>query len=226
MNRIHHQPDHFARREVITGGLVGQFVELADEVLEDEPHLLIGHRPRMQVHIAELGNDEVKDVGLAHPLDLGFKLEVVEDAADVGRETLDVADEVLLDVVGVALQLLEIERRVVVEALTGGLVECGVKGIALKLAALAAFVRGQHLALRGREHAVEPPEHGHGQHDALVLRWAVRAAQQVGDLPDQVGEVIVVRHRSVLFRRAAQVRMIVLVSAPKSLTCIGWIDGG
>ncbi|MBI3179496.1 MAG: hypothetical protein HYZ27_07520, partial [Deltaproteobacteria bacterium] len=53
-----------------------------------------------------------------HPFDFGFELEVLEDAANVGREALDVADKVLRDVVGVALELLEVERRVVVEALT------------------------------------------------------------------------------------------------------------
>ena len=120
---VHHQPDDFARREVVARGLVGQFVEAADEVLEDEPHLLVRHRVRVQVHVAELGDDEVEDVRLAHPLDLVLELEEVEDVAHVRREALDVADEVLLDVVGVALQLLEVERRVVVEALAGGLVE-------------------------------------------------------------------------------------------------------
>ena len=64
-----------------------------------------------------------------------------------------------------------------------------------ELAALAPLVLGQDLGLGRREHAVEAAQHGHGQHDALVLRRAVRAAQQVGDLPDQVREVVVVRHR-------------------------------
>ena len=107
---VHHQPDDLARREVVARGLVGQLVEAADEVLEDEPHLLVRHRVRVQVHVAELGDDEVEDVRLAHPLDLVLELEELEDVAHVLREALDVADEVLLDVVGVALQLLEVER--------------------------------------------------------------------------------------------------------------------
>ena len=120
---VHHQPDDLARREVVAGGLVGQLVEAADEVLEDQPHLLVRHRIRVQVHVAELGDDEVEDVRLAHLLDLVLELEELEDGADVRREALDVADEVLLDVVGVALELLEVERRVIVEALAGGLVQ-------------------------------------------------------------------------------------------------------
>ncbi|TLD46543.1 MAG: hypothetical protein FAZ92_01169 [Accumulibacter sp.] len=192
----HHQPDDLARREVVAGGLVGEFVEAADEVLEDEPHLLVGHRVRVQVHVAELGDDEVEDVRLAHPLDLGFELEELEDVADVLRETLDVADEVLLDVVGVTLQPLEVERGVIVEALAGGIVEMGVEGVAFEPAALAPLELGQDLGFRRRQHAVEAAKDGHGEHDAFVLRRAVGTAQQVGDLPDQVREVVVVRHRS------------------------------
>ena len=72
-----------------------------------------------------------------------------------------------------------------------------VERVVLELAALALLVLGQDLGLGRREHAVEAAQHGHGQHDALVLRRAVGTAQQVGDLPDQVREVVVVRHRSV-----------------------------
>ena len=87
------------------------------------PICSFGTASGVQVHVAELGDDEVEDVRLAHPLDLVLELEEIEDVAHVLREALDVADEVLLDVVGVALQLLEVERRVVVEALAGGFVE-------------------------------------------------------------------------------------------------------
>jgi len=64
----------------------------------------------VQIHIAELGDDEVEDVRLVHLVDFGVELEEVEDSADVGREPLDVADEVLRDVVGIALELREVER--------------------------------------------------------------------------------------------------------------------
>ena len=54
---VHHQPDHLARREVITGRLVRELVEAADEVLEDEPHLLVGDIRRVQVDVGELRDD-------------------------------------------------------------------------------------------------------------------------------------------------------------------------
>ena len=46
-----------------------------------------------------------------------------EDAAHVGREALDVADEVLLEVVGIALESFEGEQRMVVEVLFDRLVQ-------------------------------------------------------------------------------------------------------
>jgi hypothetical protein len=55
----------------------------------------------VQIDVTELGDDEVEDVRLAHPLDLVLELEEVEEVANVPREALDVADEVLLDVVGI-----------------------------------------------------------------------------------------------------------------------------
>ena len=201
--QAHHQPDDLARGEVVARGLVGKLVEAADQVLEDEPHLLVRHPVRVQIDAAELRDDHVEDVRFAHLLDLGLELEVLdEDAAHVGGEALEVAHQVLGDVVGVALELLEVEGRAVVEALAGGLVEDAVQGLAPEPAALAPLVLGQHPGLGGREHAVEAAQHGHRQHHPLVLRRAVGAAQQVRDLPDQVGEVGVVGCRAGIGHRS------------------------
>ena len=186
--------DDLARREMVARGLVGQLVETPDEVLEDESHLLVRHRARVQVDVGELRDDEVEDVRLPHPFDLVIELEEVENFAHVAREAIDVAVEMRLDAVGVALELLEVEGGVVVKALAAGLVQPAVQGCAFDPATLAPRVFGQDPGLRRGEHAVETPQHGHGQHDALVLRGPVRAAQQVGDLPDQVRKMVVVRH--------------------------------
>ena len=72
------------------------------------------------------------------------------------------------------------------------LVQMLVQGFALDLATLAPRVFGQDLGFRLGEHTVEAAQHGHGQHDALILRRTVGAAQQICNLPDQVGEVAVV----------------------------------
>jgi hypothetical protein len=69
-----------------------------------------------------------------HLVDFGLELEEVEDGADVGREPLDVADEVRRDVVRVALELVEVERRVIVEALAGGIVQNPVERVVVEAA--------------------------------------------------------------------------------------------
>ena len=64
---------------MVAGGFVGEFVEAADQILEDEAHLLVRHAVRVQIHLAELGDDEVQDVGLRHLLDFNAEVEVVHE---------------------------------------------------------------------------------------------------------------------------------------------------
>ena len=191
----HHEADHLARREVVAGGLVGEFIEPADQVLEDQTHLFVRHLARVQIHPAELRNHHVEDVRLAHLLDLGFELEVFEDAAYLGGEPLEVAHQMLRDVVGIPQQPLEIEIRVIVESLACCLVEHGVQHCAL-VSALALSMFGENAGFGGRQHTVEATQHRHREHDSLVPGWPVGAAQKVGDLPNQVGNVTMVGHRN------------------------------
>ena len=87
---------------MVARGLVRKLIEPADEILEEESHLLVRDPVGVQVHVAELRDHEVQDIALLHLLDLGLELEELEDAADVGREALDVADQVLGDMVRIA----------------------------------------------------------------------------------------------------------------------------
>ena len=58
------------------------------------------------IHIAKFGDDEVENVRLAH-LSISFSnLKKDENSADVAGEPVDVADEMLSDVMRVALQVL------------------------------------------------------------------------------------------------------------------------
>jgi hypothetical protein len=139
-----HQPNDFARREVVASRFVGQFIKTADEVLENQPHLLVGHSVRVEVDVAEFGHHQIENVGFPHLFYFVLELEVLEDATHVRRKALDVADEVLGYVIGVALQFFKIERRVVVEALARRLVELGVQCLAFELTA-PPFVFGHDL---------------------------------------------------------------------------------
>ena len=46
--------------KVVARRLIGQFVEASDQVLEDEPHLRVGHGVRVEIDAGELGDDEVR----------------------------------------------------------------------------------------------------------------------------------------------------------------------
>jgi hypothetical protein len=52
------------------------------------------------------------------------------------------------------------------------------------------LVLGEHSFLGQSQRAVKTAQHRHRQHDALVLRWPVGAAQQIGHGPDEVGELL------------------------------------
>jgi hypothetical protein len=84
---------------------------------------------------------------------------------------------------------------VVVKTLPRGLVELAIERVPFESAPLSLRVLGQDLGLGRREHTVEPAQHRHRQHNSLVLRRPVGPAQQVGDLPDQVREVIMIGHQ-------------------------------
>ncbi|MET3578920.1 hypothetical protein ABID19_001945 [Mesorhizobium robiniae] len=82
--QIDHQRDDLARREVIAGRFVRQFVKAADQVFENQTHVLICHPSGMQIDIAELLYYEIEDVSLLHSLDFVFELEIFKNALDVG----------------------------------------------------------------------------------------------------------------------------------------------
>ncbi len=120
---IHHQTDDLAGGEMVAGCLIGQFVESANQIFEDQSHLLVWNIVRMQIHLTKLGDDKIEDVRLAHLLDLCFELEEVEDGVDVGGESFNVAHKVLVNVVRVALEFFKIEWRMIMESLTGSPVQ-------------------------------------------------------------------------------------------------------
>src|SRR5208283_535204 len=136
---VHHQPDNLTRGEMVSSRFIGKLVETADEVFKDQPHVFIWHRVRVQVHLAELGNHEIKDICLSHPFYLIAELEVFKYAAYVCRKPVDVADEVLVNVVGVTLELFEGERGMVMKALIGSLVKYCIESFA-KLTVLVLLI--------------------------------------------------------------------------------------
>ncbi len=88
--QVHHQPDDLARREVLSGGLVGELRELADQLLVEVAHLDVRDDVRVQVDLGELADDLVEEVGPAQPLDLDAEVELVDDVLGRLGEAPDV----------------------------------------------------------------------------------------------------------------------------------------
>jgi hypothetical protein len=79
---VDHQPDHFARREVLAGRLVRQLCEPPDQVFEHPAHVGVADDVRVQVDVRELLGDEIQKAGLGQPRDLRGEIEVLEDVPD------------------------------------------------------------------------------------------------------------------------------------------------
>ena len=109
-------------------------------------------------------------------LDFFPEFEELEDVAHVLREAPDVANQVIADVGGVAFEPLKIKSRMVVETLASDSIQEHIQSVAFQVV-LAPLVLRLNLALRRLQHAVEASQHGHRQHDTLVLRWPIRASQ-------------------------------------------------
>ncbi len=116
------------------------------------------------------------------------------------RPFIEPTDEVFVD----QSQLFR-SWQMIMKPLTRGFVEELVERIVVEFAASALFMFRQHFRFRRREHAIETAEHGHRQHHALVLRWTVRPAQQVRDLPYKVRQFVMVRHGGVNYRRQGKI---------------------
>ena len=171
---------------MLPGGLVGELGELADELLEDHAHLGVADLVRVEVDVGELLRDEVEQPGLGELVDLGVEVEALEDVAGGGRERLDVGPEVLADVVLVARDPLQAERRGVVEERPRLAQE---EGVGVQPGLLPVVLLGQHGSLGGLQHAVEAAQHRERKDDFAIFGLLVVAAQQVGDGPDERGEV-------------------------------------
>ena len=58
----------------------------------------------------------------------------------------------------------------------------------------------QNFFLGRRENGVKPAENRHWQHDALVLGRTIWAAQQISDLPDEIGKLVMIGHKAKLLK--------------------------
>ena len=147
--------------------------------LSDEyhPHLVVLHLIRVQIDFRHFFDNEEEDVRFVHPLHFRTEFEVLEYATHVCGKAIDVVCKMTMDVVRVTLQFLEIELRVIVEAVTRDLVQRAIQSIVFKFPAFATLELLQHLGLGVRQHAIEAAQYNEWQHHTLILRRAIRTAQ-------------------------------------------------
>ena len=60
--QVDHEPDDLARREVLSGGLVRELGEPADQLLVEVAHLQVRHGLGVQVDLGELADHLVEEV--------------------------------------------------------------------------------------------------------------------------------------------------------------------
>ena len=163
---------------MLTGRLVRQFGELADQFLEHQAHLHVIHVVRVEVDGRELLGHQVKQLGLVQALHGGREVEVLEDGTHIRCEALDVAVQVGADLARVAHELAHVERRHVVEVQARLALDEGLEGDARRLL-VGVLLQGSRLG--GGEDAVEASEDREGEDDAAVLALLEVATQKVGD---------------------------------------------
>jgi hypothetical protein len=181
-----HEVDDVAGREVLARVLVQRLVELPDQLLEDRPHHGVRDPVRVEVDLRELLHDLEEEPGLVELRDRVVEVELLDHLPHVRAERLDVRAEVVGDVLRVVHQPLEGVERRVVEGVAGGLPEEVVRVVEL---AFVLAVGLEDLLLRGLQDLVDAAEDGQREDDVLVLAALEGVADQVGDGPEEGGDL-------------------------------------
>ena len=185
--KVDHELDDLARREVIARLLVCLLVEPTDEVLEDVAHRDVGDGVRVQINCSDLLDDFKEAVGLLQLLNLVGEIELLDDLPrargeagdefrEVGRELVRVAEEL---VEGEVAGFVESQFVLPVDHLLDG------RGVIFALG-LQLLVLGDDLILGLSQDAIQPAQHRERDHHSAILRRPVRATQEIGDVPDDI----------------------------------------
>ena len=104
---------------MLAGVLVAGFVEFADQLFKDQPHLAIADGIGVQVDIFEALHHQIKQVGFVEFLDGVVEVEALDDLPHVVAEAGDVIAQVLCQLRRVAEERIEVVTRSVVEGEAG-----------------------------------------------------------------------------------------------------------
>ena len=179
--------DDVPRREVLSGGLIECFVELADQLFEDRAHRGVVDLVCVQVDVLEALQHLEQQPGLVELADGVVEVELLEHLAHVGAEAGDVVAEVRRQVRRVGEQLLEVVARRVVEGEARDLPELRIE--VLEFLAAQFGLLPKHLLLRACQNAIEAPKNGERKNDVLVLAALEGVADEVGDAPEEADDL-------------------------------------
>ena len=142
-----------ARGEVLTGSVVGGFGEAADQLLEDQAHLVVAVGLGAEVRAGKALDDLVKQVGVVELFQEVLEAEVLEDLPRRRTEVLDVVIQVVQHLV--LAQAGQVHGRGVVELQSA----CGLlqEGPERQVRVLALVVLGQQRLLGGGQDALQAP---------------------------------------------------------------------
>ena len=184
---VHHQLDDFARGEVLSSGLIGEFGESADELFVEITHLEVRDRVGMEVDLGELADHLIQQVCLGELFDLCVEAELFDDVAGALGEASDVGTEVCCDLVGVVEQFGDRELAGVVELLARHLAKDRVDIVDATLHLRESV---EHSVFGGFQHAVQAADHREGHDHLAVFRLLVVAPQKVGYRPDESSVIL------------------------------------
>ena len=148
----HHEPDHVALGVVFAGCLIGEFGKAANQVFEDQPHLVVVDDAWVQINRRELLHNLVEQVGAVQLFDLHLEIVALEDIAGVLAKATDIADQICLDIGWVCQQPGEVQFGTVGEALVGFAQQ---EGIERNLEVFARLVLFQDGWLGRVQHAID-----------------------------------------------------------------------
>ncbi len=183
------QADDVARGEVLARRLVGTLGEAPDQLLEHQPHLMVGDGRGREVGGPDLLHHLVQQVGVVELTDELGEIEVLEDLPGILGEPLHIRLQVVLDArfaEGGKIHL----REVVKPQVAGGPQQQFLLGLLRQVQRLNPLVFGQHRRLGRRQHPLQPPQQGEGQDHPPVLALLEITTEEIGQGPD-VGRQVV-----------------------------------
>ena len=191
-HELRHQLNHLSRGEVLPGIFVEGLVELADEFLEDEAHLLVGNLVWMELRALKPIDHLVKKTRVLKPLNCVAELELLDHLSHVRGEARDVGVQVFFQRARSLLhEPLEGVSRGVVKRLPRSLLELVFQVVEFVLVLPVGL---QYLVLRRLEHAINPPKYGERQNDILVPPPLEVVAEKVRGAPEEVDDFAVGFH--------------------------------